>query len=360
MDAVVQSPVFPKLCAGVEAIPVADGKVLLRGGPGTLMLGGAFVEQVLMSLIKSFDGKNAAHDLAERIENAFHPEFWEFLDLMVEKGFLEYSCLDVAEPWDHGPENSFWSLHAESPEHAAKNLSSAHIVVGCSGQVGSVFANAMTEGGVGDLTLVTESAKSLRAEQNISTNVKVIEASAKDAPWSMLAQDASLIAICHDTMSLVGFDAINEMSIEMGVPWVGSRIDRNRALIGPFVFPHETACFTCYELRNRVNADHSEDHEALFNHWRTSAPVSPDWPLTKSLASVVGNWLAADVLRHLAGQHLPVTAGRLVELDFSSLHLRTHEILKLPRCPSCSRLRAQPMKRIWDIAQKKPMAEAAK
>jgi bacteriocin biosynthesis cyclodehydratase domain-containing protein len=173
--------------------------------------------------------------------------------------------------------------------------------------------------------------------------------------WDAAMAEATVLVLAADGMSLAGVDAVNAFAIEHGIPWLLVRIDRTRALIGPYVIPGETACFACYELRARANADRSADHEALHRHWRTVADRPADAATPPGAGPIVGGWAALDLGRAIAGGRAPVAAGRIVALDLHTLQSSTHEILRLPRCPACSRLRARPLTRIWDIPVKRPV-----
>jgi bacteriocin biosynthesis cyclodehydratase domain-containing protein len=326
-------PGHPRLRKNVTVAFVADGSVLVRGQGGAVSLSGLFVSDALPRLLPCLDGKTSLDALTSTVDAAFQPECREFLRVMQARGFLA----DGPEP-DGGSagRGAFWAQDAPGGDMAAAararaNLAAARIVVAGQGAVGRALHQALTDGGVGHCTHLPRTA--------------LTDAPADDAA----TRGASLIILASDGMSLAGVDAINDLTQRTRTPWLLLRIDRSNALIGPYVVPGETACFTCYELRARANAERPDEHQALFHSWRAASDASADFPTPPEYGQIVGNWVALDVMRAIAGGRAPVTAGRIIVLDLKTLGSTTRDILRLPRCPACSRQNALPLTRIWDL-----------
>jgi hypothetical protein len=67
-------------------------------------------------------------------------------------------------------------------------------------------------------------------------------------------------------------------------------------------------------------------------------------PLRAALASEA----ALEAARILAGFGPPATVGRFYELDARTPERVGHDVLKVPRCPSCGR--GRPPREAWDLA----------
>jgi bacteriocin biosynthesis cyclodehydratase domain-containing protein len=105
-------------------------------------------------------------------------------------------------------------------------------------------------------------------------------------------------------------------------------------------------------LRSRVNTEHPTDDEALYQHWKKIDSIPNNWPIISPVLNLISSYLALDVLKVLVGSSVSAVLGRVMYIDFSTLESSFHEILKIPRCPDCSRGRDRPLNKIWDIGMK--------
>jgi ribosomal protein S12 methylthiotransferase accessory factor len=308
------------------------GSVLVRGHRGTIALSGAFVAEALSAFLVRLDGERTLDVLLKEVEPTFRAEAEQFLRMMNERGYL--SCGTGPD----GPaeaRSAYWALNAPDAATAAVRLEAAHVAIAGAGAVVDALAEALAKAGVSRRTALPRSA--------------VLGGAHDTAAWDAAMAEATVIVLASEGMSLAGVDAVNALAISRGIPWLLIRIDRTRALIGPYVIPGETACFACYECRARANAEHPADHEALYRHWRMVVDRPPDAATPPGAGPIVGAWAALDLTRAIAGGRSPVTAGRIIALDLHTLQSTAHEILRLPRCEACSRLRTRPLTRIWDI-----------
>jgi thiazole/oxazole-forming peptide maturase SagC family component len=377
MNGTAPLPPRPCLRPGLEVIPVDNQTLLMRTFAGTVMLSGEFVASRLPSLIPKIDGSRTIGELFALVGEHFRPEFESFIGLLLERNILLPADLadtraDLPHPsgaWNH--ERAYWSLDAHAPE-AVGRLASSTVVLANLGGVGVSIARALATSGIGQLVLLdpqnvspedeifgygTEEVGKPRAEvlaaqltrskcKNVSTIISTVDATSR---WDELVSDANVVVLCSDNMSLAGYDKTNEACIRLGTRWVSARIDRRRGIVGPYIVPGETACFACFELRNRANSDHPADHAAMYRNWKQTAVCPENWPVLAPFTSIVGNYLALDLLRVLAGQQLSAIFGRVLHLELDTMETRFHSILKLPRCPACSRARERPMTKLWDI-----------
>lgn len=349
-------PGYPRLRRDVNFAFVEDGSVLVRGYGGSVSLTGEFVSGALPKLLPWLDGQRQIETLIGEVSLDFRSEFEEFLRVMQARGFLT----DGPEP--DGPvdgRSAYWGQNAQDAETARAKLAAAHVVVAGYGVVGTALKQALIAGGVGRCTHVPRTA--LSAIGQIEHTVNRARVDSPDI-LATVAKDATLIVLASDAMSLAGVDEVNDITLHSKVPWLLVRIDRSSALIGPYVVPGETACFACYELRARANAERPQEHEALFQTWRKAPEMSEDFPTPPEYGMILGNWIALDLMRAITSGRTSAATGRIIALDLTTLGSTTREILRLPRCPVCSRQRSWPLTRIWDIpktAAKTPVGQSA-
>ncbi len=373
-----QLPSHPKLRPGIDLVTIDHEKVLVRTASRTILLSGEFVASQFPVLLGQLDGSHTLEQLAATLDENARPQLEQFLSIMLEKGILceEGTCsattppLTTPKPNSHG--QAYWDLYGGAENETRTALWSSTVVISNLGGIGTSVARALASSGIGNLVLVdparvTESdhlfgyparnigafrAATIAAQlaEEYLVNVTPISESIDDiSNWNEIVGKAHIVALCSDNMSLAGYEKTNEACVRAETRWISARIDRARAIIGPFVVPQQTACFACFELRQRANSEHPDDHSAMYKHWKQVAACPSNWPFIGPFGSIVGNYLALDILRVLGGKHLSAAHGRLLYLDLHGFETQFHEILKIPRCPVCSRLREQPLVKIWDI-----------
>jgi bacteriocin biosynthesis cyclodehydratase domain-containing protein len=366
-------PAYPRLCPGTELIGVDGGAVLLRSFSRTVMLSGEFVKE-LPDLIAQMDGRTPLAELASRVPEGGRAEFEQFLALLANKGMLCDGSASGLLPANgaHRHQDAFWSVQNASLNGALERMKRTHVVIVDLGGVGLTVTLALADAGFtcitgldhqvvrgSDLELGYRQQElgKLRADavaERLNTAQcqrfrPVTQPVQSLSNWDDLVSKADLVVLCSDGMSLAAYERTNETCLRHKKRWVSARIDRQRGIIGPFVAPEETACFTCFELRSRANSEHPSDHTAIYRHWKNTIATPDDWPVHPAFAAIVGNYLALDIQRVVVGNQVSAFLGRMLHLDFQTLESRFHDILKLPRCPACSRERSRPLTRIWDI-----------
>ncbi len=144
----------------------------------------------------------------------------------------------------------------------------------------------------------------------------------------------------------------NAEALRTGRTWMPVvPFDGRRALVGPWTLPAESACFTCYRLRRNA----SFPDRAVIDDLMRARPVyhggdrAAIWPgLTQMQIGLVvervTEWLGlTDTNAGLA------TPGGLHTLEMSptGLHLESHRVFRVPRCPDCSSARDRGYPMIW-------------
>ena len=349
-----------RLKPGAEVVEVDDAQILLRTFSGTLMLSGELMSAGLAQALKEAGTSSSLADLRELTSDQYAGEFESFVELLGDRNLL----VEVSPGQSIGHDEAYWLTQQRGIEAVHKSLKDCRVAVAGSGSVASSAARALAVGGVGRIVLagdrhggVDTPAAELQAH---GCQVDQLVGQISDsAAWEGIVSTVDLVALCADDMSLAAYDRTNELCVRHGTRWTSARIDRTHGIMGPFVVPGETACYACFELRSRANADHPGDHAALSEHRKLPRPDrSGSWPVALEFGSILGNALALDIRRVLGGGFVSTTFGRVLEIDFHSLETHSHEVLKLPRCPVCTRLVDRPLSRIWDLPGGKLRAPA--
>lgn len=145
--------------------------------------------------------------------------------------------------------------------------------------------------------------------------------------------DADLVVGIGGFESDAGFSRIGSCCRTRGVPWLlVRRCGPDRAQIGPFFVPGETACFQCLHRRmssNRQNADLFRD----FSGKETHSPRHGLWHPSQALA--VAQAAALECVRYLLACETTTLVGRTRFVDLLTGEIVTEQVLKLPDCPGC-------------------------
>lgn len=127
---------------------------------------------------------------------------------------------------------------------------------------------------------------------------------------------------------------INEATQETNTPWTTGQILGFDGLVGPAIFPGETACFECFRSRMYSNLKNPRGYDEYCQMLEDD-----DHLATASLpgfSRLVAGTLSLDLL-HLLSYGVGYTAGRVVTVDGNTLEMEENEVLKLPRCEACGR-----------------------
>ena len=113
--------------------------------------------------------------------------------------------------------------------------------------------------------------------------------------------------------------------------------------MGPTIVPYETACYECFNLRQKSNVPDIAEYQVVEQFQRTNR-LSSDW-----LAFTPGaGLLALEVLKAITWFMPPAGYAHLYSLNLLTMESKRHPVLKIPRCPACGRpAQPRPTIRAW-------------
>ena len=169
-----------------------------------------------------------------------------------------------------------------------------------------------------------------------------------DALTAFLRVDpVDLLVACSDSPGFGLFDAVNAACLATGARWMRVAMCGTTALLGPTIVPGQTACYTCYDRRIR---SHLLDPDGFLAYReRASGPEgAADEGTLAPFSTAVAGQAALEVARLLTGFAPPTTIGRFHELRAATPDVTGHDVLRVPRCPSCRP--EAPAREPWDRA----------
>ena len=139
------------------------------------------------------------------------------------------------------------------------------------------------------------------------------------------------------------FEVINQLCQKAEKPWLRGNLEASSFELGPYVHPGSSACFTCVRLRSRsadpLAVEHELDHRARASYEEPGGIP----PIGESLfgATLGASLLTGEVVRVLTGVATPALLNRVLGVSPITGEQRVNKVLRVPRCPDCSRARVQ-------------------
>jgi bacteriocin biosynthesis cyclodehydratase domain-containing protein len=219
------------------------------------------------------------------------------------------------------------------------------LVVGV-GELGVQVADDLVRSGVGSVRLVRPVAGETPSEPDptgvldrLRDDATFVETT-DDLRSELDRADAAILASDTDRPAVVS--TFNEFAAAAGTPWMLAQVRGFDGLVGPVVFPGETACYRC--LERRIGANLSDGGAYASYRDGIASDASQTSVGLPSFARAVAGLATVDFLYLLAyGQAF--TVGRTMTVDFLTLSTEVNEVLKAPRCDVCGKTTGEDVKR---------------
>lgn len=304
-----------------------------------LMLHDENARGVLAALVAGLDGASTPTRVLRSLGREPDDTLDDLLELLV-----QHDVVDVVPGGGDGRtarDDSLASQVAQAvstPWHIAADLAAARLqdaVVLLAGDASltPLVLDHLSQWGVGRVLHSGGEGRDVETETEVEALAPSVTSALERAGEATLL--VTVTAVPDPTLTT----AVNDACLSRGVPWLPLAFDGADALIGPAVLPFQTPCYQCYETRAGATLRNPATYE-LIRRGRRSAK---DVPLRRSPASV-------QTLAAMAGQEAArliatgttISAGRLIRFNAGLLVLDAHEVLKVPRCPSCGRAATTP------------------
>ncbi|MGE5580724.1 MAG: TOMM precursor leader peptide-binding protein [Bacillota bacterium] len=372
-------PSRPRIPKHWNVVPMPDGRIQVRSAHKTVLLGGKSVSAVgkLLSLL---DGTRQLPDILAEFPDIPASEVLGTLRRLAERGLVEAApdpeAAGAGDGYLYGAQKTLFQLSSRNSAESQETLAKSRVAVFGLGGVGSWAVLALARAGIGGITGVdpgvverslpavsalyrtddvgqdraTALGERLReAWPSVQYTAAATDLGERESVTPFVAR-SSLALVCMDTPEVAAYRAVNAASLEAGVPWLRAAVDGFEAQLGPTVIPGETACYSCYELRSRANWPYY-DENAAFEDYLASERPRIDYGGLSSIAGLIGNLAALEVTKLLAGFMPPLTTGKFITFHVVTLDYQSHDVLKLPRCPSCSVIALRPKALHWSLEE---------
>ena len=150
------------------------------------------------------------------------------------------------------------------------------------------------------------------------------------------ASGSDFVVNCIDEGNLSLIYKLNRACLRLKTPWISVASSGFEVVLGPSVYPGETACYLCYRMRMVACADNPEasfDFESFLDRRKTDD--GGERANTVFGSSVAGQLAGMEVLKALCLPDLLATRGRVQVVDLRDLSSVMHVVLRKPWCPAC-------------------------
>ena len=365
-------PAKPRVPRYFHLVPMGKEAIQLRGAHKTVVLSGKSVP-ALTKLLNLSDGRRSVDDLVAEFPDIPSDDILKTLRMLRERGVLEDAVPHPSAKPEHRDQITMFSIIYGDGEIPQDILSKSRMVAFGLGRVGSHAVLSLARAGIGWLTLVDDApvdpslsvtgafyrpddAGRPRVEVALerlsplhpNTQLEGLGCGYKDTQAAQAMDGADLVLVCQDGPAEDVYKHVNRVALKTGVRWMRVSLDGFEAQVGPCFVPYDTACYTCLDLRSQANWTHFEEN-AAFQKYLLSGKVKGDYGCLAPMSGLLGNLAAMECIRLLTGVTNPITCGKLWTFNVNTFEAQSHEVLKLPRCPSCGLAPKGPTKALWEL-----------
>jgi bacteriocin biosynthesis cyclodehydratase domain-containing protein len=153
-----------------------------------------------------------------------------------------------------------------------------------------------------------------------------IEAAVLKADFLVVALEQPNLRLAH---------LVNRLCIRHRKPWMLTAIEGNFGLVGPLFLPVHTACYNDYQVLAEAATPSPAIARKHRQHIERRAAGSY-FPGLPAYAEILAGFSALAAV-HFLLRGTSFALGRVMVMDFDRMAIEVEDVLKLPRCPVCSR-----------------------
>ena len=327
---------------GLQVIPHADGVILRRGTTRVVLSGEGIADLVELILARAAEGSGIkTADLWASASGSRRATLTGLLDTLTAHRLLV--------PLDDGSagagraerkEDIFFWNEETSFSAVSDSLAETELIVFGVNHVGLALLGNLRGCGFRAVTLIDHPTLRNLDFYDVTGDLRLeIKAALSTPPQAFESLDEAptgptCYVVCSDFGGLALMRDWNRHCVDAGIHFYSAVLQDQIAYLGPLVVPHAGPCFECFWIRR---ASHLDDPTAAlavemraFEGQRSAGYLQP-------MSRVAADLAAIDLLKYygaLPGGEI----GRLIEADLMAPSIKVRSLLKVPRCPVCSRL----------------------
>lgn len=159
--------------------------------------------------------------------------------------------------------------------------------------------------------------------------------------WQQLMEGRSLVIVAEDSYRPRLLRHVNALALEMGVRWSMVLVDGWDVFVGPTFLPQQTGCLTCWEQQQRraLRLPDVQDHyvDFLAREEHTAAFLgSPQFADVAAGLLTSDIWNLLGILTQRVEDQSSLTLGRQLHMQMRSFDAKLIQLVKEPRCATCT------------------------
>lgn len=359
-------------------LPIGRLRYLFWNAERKTILEGKFIHNTLPDLLTKLDGSKTLEEIIKKLPDIPKEDILYAIEFLHDKEFLTYETTEVKMDFDK-EELEFYKhwLHYlqhfnPDPQKYFKLLKNAQVGLIFNGPIGLAAGINLAAMGIGKIILprngtvkkdevplcphiktghIGKSWSDVLNEIITSTNpypeVIILNKKTGSTWLSILFDYSHFVILCDEDNRKVLQRQINSEAIQSGKPFLSATLDGFSGTIGPTVIPGQTACMECLHSRKSANSDHYDEEMALSKHRSGLAQEDFCFRPPAFFLSLVGEVTASEAARVISGFIEPLTLNKYLYINYKTLNMQSHPVLRIPRCKVCGRLNALPRFRLW-------------
>lgn len=301
-------------------VQIDENTLHVRGGPWSgpaVTVRDTDGDRLLGRLLDLIDGETTVAALYE----AFGDENREEIESLL-AGFAENNIIravdEGSDTWAH------LALKYRFQHTERERLSDRSVLVVACDRMGQAIATDLLEMGIGSIEFTQRRGPAPRINDE---RLRYHE----DPALPELIERADVVVYTADRPRPLVND-LNELALSSETPLIPVQIHGFDGIIGPTVYPGETACYHCFEERTRSNVVGADGYDAYRSSLDSDEQLST--ATLPAFSRLVAGFAAMELVHHLA-YGTGYTAGRVVTIDSLELSMEANDVLALPRCACC-------------------------
>lgn len=318
---VVEYPVFNPTVVPTQ---IDENTLHIRGGPWNgpvLTLTDHEEEDIIFRLVDLIDGETHVDDVLGAFHHDDKGEVARALGQLAEKGAIH----DAAD-YD---EDSHYHHTALKPFENVEDYTAGIEVE----SVGVVTTSDIARHVIADVQEMPVESVTVSEPVRETSVGEVAGIPTTDDPVEDVVADNDFVIYAAEQPYPELEELVNETTHAERTPWMSIQRLGYDGLVGPTIFPGETACYECFKARKLSNVVSWENYQAFRDAYRGGDQDASTETLPEFNRMLAG--MAAMDLRHLFAHGVGYTAGRVIATSSLDLTMNADRVLKQPRCDVC-------------------------